>query len=224
MMELPYKKIPFKTDGTDLLIYVIKASGECKHQMIIVSGARSSNDVMRGEETLIAGCGIANTEEEQLFIFPGTHSKHAIVQNGMVKGFETYVTGEIFDLLSTRSILAASVENVIATENCNSSFLKGVEESITSNLLNSIFHVRTNQLFERLGKKENYHYLSGLLIGTELKELVNKDYSSITLVSTGTLLALYEQALIALGFKEKLKLKNADEALINGQCLIAGYY
>jgi len=224
MMELPYKDIPFKTDGTDLLMHVMEASAQNKHSLIIVSGVRSSDDVMRGEETMLAGCDVLNTREEQLFIFPGTHSKHIMVQNGLVQHFKTYITGELFDLLTTKSILTVSVENTGTAEGYNASFTKGVKEAIASNLLNSAFHVRTNQLFGLQNKEENYHYLSGLLIGAELKDLINKNYSSITLVSSGALAALYEHALLALGFKEKLRVKNADEALINGQSLIAGYY
>jgi len=223
MIEMPYKEIPFKTGGTDLVVQHIKPV-ESKHSIIIISGARSLHDAMRGEETMLAGCNIANTPEAQLFIFPGTHSKHIIIHSGMVQHLKTYMTGEFFEILSTKSILSGSVENGGTTGEYGAAFTMGVKESVSSNLLNNVFHVRTNELFDQLSKKDNYHYLSGLLIGSELKDLSKDNYASITLVASGTLSELYVQALHALGYKENLFIKNADETLINGQSLIANYY
>src|SRR6185312_7835421 len=78
MIEFDYKMLPVKTDGSDLSIHPVASSARFKHEMIFVSGVRSSTDVMRGEETIIAGCEIKKTDEEQLFILPGTHSKHIV--------------------------------------------------------------------------------------------------------------------------------------------------
>ena len=224
MMELPYKSIPFNVNKAELETHFIPATNIFLHKMIIVSGVRSANDVMRGEETILCGCGIKDTAEEQIFIFPGTHSKHVIVKNGMLKDIKTYMTGELFNLLSSKSILAASVQSNDAASNNNESFIKGVQEAVGNNLLNSIFHVRTCQLFDILNKKENYHYLSGLLIGEELKDLQYKNNASVTVVSSGVLLNLYLRALTALGLNEQCKTQNADEALINGHAFILNYY
>ncbi|HRH47329.1 MAG TPA: 2-dehydro-3-deoxygalactonokinase [Panacibacter sp.] len=223
MLELPYKQIPFNVNTAELNIHIIPATETCRHQMIIISGVCTANDVMRGEETILAGCSIENTNDEQLFIFPGTHSKHVVIQNGVVKEIKTYMTGELFDLLSSKSILSASVEVDIMISN-SESFIKGIREAATTNFLNSIFHVRTNQLLGASDKKENYHYLSGLLIGEELKDIQNKNYVSVTVVSSGTLLTLYTEALSVLGLKDKSKQQEADEALIKGQALILNLY
>jgi len=222
MTELPYKELPFRIDGADLLSHVIEPSKDFKHKMIIVSGVKSADDVMRGEETMLIGCNAENTGDEHVFIFPGTHSKHIVVKNGEVHDFKTYMTGEIFDLLRNKSILSTSVEedNIIGENNSNLNFIDGVMEGAASNLLHSIFYVRTNQLFKKLSGKENYHYLSGLLIGTELKSLLQHEFSAITLVSAEALIVLYLQALNALGVNKNLQQKNADEALIRGQCSI----
>ena len=224
MMELPYKSIPFNVKKAELEMHFTPASESCRHKIIIISGVRSANDVMRGEETIIAGCAIEDIPQVQLFIFPGTHSKHVTVQNGMITDVKTYMTGEVFELLSTKSILSASVEKDNSTETNNTSFIKGIKESVDANLLNNIFHVRTNSLFESHTKKENYHYLSGLLIGEELKNIQATNYMSVTIVSTGSLLPLYLDALSALGLKEKLRQQNADEALVNGQVFVFNHY
>ncbi len=225
MMEMDYKMIPFKMDGSDLLVNVINPQGDFKHRIIIISGASTSGDVMRGEETIIAGCDINIDEREQLFILPGTHSKHIIVRNGMVTNFKTYMTGEFFDLLSTKSILSASLEEEDSVNTMDdSNFEKGVLSGTYSNLLHAAFHVRINRLFDKLSLKENYHYLSGLLIGTELKDLVHKNYNSITLVTDGKFIKPYLHALKLLAIDKNIHHINAGKALINGQRIIYQQY
>jgi 2-dehydro-3-deoxygalactonokinase len=223
MIELPYKPVPFCVYKVELETHCIPATAG-RNQMIIVSGVRSANDIMRGEETILAGCNIEDSNDEQLFIFPGTHSKHVTVQNSMLIDITSYMTGELFDLLSTKSLLAASVEANEIEAKGNTSFNKGIREAMNNNFLNNIFHTRTNQLFGLLNKYENYHYLSGLLLGEELRHVLDRNYSSVTLVSEGFLLDLYTEALSALGLKNKLRQQSADEALIAGQLFIFSHY
>jgi 2-dehydro-3-deoxygalactonokinase len=83
------------------------------------------------------------------------------------------MTGEFFDLLTTHSILAASVSaggDFEQAEN-RDSFLEGVKCGQTANLLHASFLVRTNQVLKKMPPQQNYHYLSGLLIGAELKDI-----------------------------------------------------
>lgn len=223
MIELPYKPIPFPVNKTELITKIIPAE-TCRHKMIVVSGVKSEEDVMRGEETILSGCDITDEVEKQLFIFPGTHSKHVLVQNGIITDIKTFMTGEVFELLSSKSILATSVESDNETNGRNTLFLKGVKDAAASNFLNSIFHIRTSSLFGKLSRKENYHYLSGLLIGEELKSIQAKDYGSVTVVSTGVLQILYKEALGAMDLKEKLKEQNADDALVKGHAFIFNRY
>ncbi len=221
MKELEYTPLPVKTNGDDLLIDIVESSKRFKHQMIIVPGVKSDQDVMRGEETIIVGCEIKNIEDEQFFILPGTHSKHIVTENGMIKDFKTYMTGELFDLLATKSILSNSVEKEkLFSEMGQSWFEKGVEEGATKNLLNCIFHVRTTLLFNKLSPVENYHYLSGLLIGNELQDLLQNNYSNITLVSDEKFLPLYSNALQLLKVNKIINYLNSDKALIKGQSII----
>lgn len=225
MIELNYKELPFKTDGTDLLIKIVDPSEYFKHSMIIISGVRSATDVIRGEETILSGCDIIKDDKEQLFIFPGTHSKHIIVKNGIATNFKTYMSGEFFDLLSTKSILSASVEksNNVKEDKNNLDFEKGILAAGSANLLNSAFHVRTNQLFNKFTPTQNYHYLSGLLIGTELKDLPYNNHTQVMLVSAERPGQLYLQALQILSI-DNVHYINADKALIMGQCIIFKQY
>lgn len=224
MSEMPYKSIPVKVEDDYLPVQVINPVTIYSPRIIIISGLSCGNDVMRGEETMLAGCDFGDMAGKQLFIFPGTHSKHVEVANGMIENFKTYMTGEVFELLSTKSILAVSVEKNAPESQNNNAFLRGVKEAVDTNLLNNIFHVRTGELLNGITKKDNYHYLSGLLIGEELKNISQADYSSITIVSTEKFFNVYTEAFIALGYKGKLRQQNADDALIKGQSLIYNKY
>lgn len=224
MVLLPYTETPFNADGSDLVVKKFSASDEFPHEIIIISGAKNSDDVMRGEETQLAGCNY-EIHDEQLFILPGTHSKHIVVKEGKAVDFKTYMTGEFFDLLSKKSILSASVEKVgeLHDKKNIAAFEAGVKAASESNLLHSSFLARTNILFEKMTSIENYHYLSGLLIGTELNDLKEHLTSKIILVANETMKSYYKSALKVLS-NSNVTIKDADEALILGQQRICGHY
>ncbi|MEO7766133.1 MAG: 2-dehydro-3-deoxygalactonokinase, partial [Ferruginibacter sp.] len=186
-------------------------------EIIMISGASSAVDVIRGEETMLVGCTLPCDDTEQLLIFPGTHSKHIAVKYGMAQHINTFMTGEVFDLLANKSILAHSVKKEDTGQMTkNSFFINGVMQGNVSNLLNSIFRVRTNGLFKKINACENYQYLSGLLIGHELQGIAEDKRGRITLVCSEGLKSPYLQALDALGFGV-VTYQNADEVLIKGQ-------
>jgi len=110
MLEIPYKECPFKADGSDLRVVNIKATKDFNHETFIISGIKTKDDVLRGEETQLIGCNQGKVNDG-LYIFPGTHSKHVLVKKGIAVSFKTYMTGEFFELLSQKSILSASIRN-----------------------------------------------------------------------------------------------------------------
>ncbi|GAB2862427.1 2-dehydro-3-deoxygalactonokinase [Hymenobacter ruber] len=221
MAELPYKPLPFAVDGSDLLTKTIVPTADFPHPVLLISGVQSDDDVMRGEEVQLVGCGFENTPEEQLFLHPGTHAKHVTVQNGQATALKTYMTGEFFALLSTKSILAASVEEggKLAEGRHQQWFAQGVLESQQANLLHNAFLVRTNDLFHKNSKPENYFYLSGLLIGSECHELLAHLPAHIVLAGEAVLVDLYGAALRVLGIAHKCPVttKTAQETTLNGQ-------
>jgi 2-dehydro-3-deoxygalactonokinase len=221
MIGIPYKKLPFKADGSDLQVMKIKRSEDFAHDLSIISGVRTNDDVMRGEETQLAGCQEMNGKK-RLYIFPGTHSKHILVKKEYAVNFKTFMTGEFFDLLSKKSILRSSVREGEGFFRKNKkAFDQGVIEAQRSIILHSSFLVRTNQLIKKWEPEKNYYYLSGLLIGAELSECsANKDLS-IILVASGELRQLYMSALKTLGLKENLRCVDSTLALIQGQSMIS---
>lgn len=221
MVEVGYKKLPFATDGSDLAVQTIAESSQLPHPVYLISGAKTDDDVMRGEETQVVGC-IKSGAEESVIVLPGTHSKHVFVKNNEVVGFRTYMTGEFFQLLSQKSILAASVEQAESLQNdsCRQSFESGVRDGAGFNLLHACFRVRTNQLFQKTSKEQNYHYLSGLLVGAEVHDLVQKAAASLTLVADKALLPLYTEALRLLSPERSVTELDAATAVIRGQARI----
>ena len=213
MMEMPYKSLPFNLDGSDLVTKKINKKAHFPNDIFIISGIRTENDVIRGEETQLAGCA---STDEGLFIFPGTHSKHILVKNGIALDFKTYMTGEFFDLIAGKSILASSVTKAPFREKSMQAFDEGVRDA-DLNLLHASFLVRTNQIFNRYSKEENYYYLSGLLIGSELKDLKHGDEENIFLIGTDELCSHYQRALQVIVAGRKIKIISADEATIKGQ-------
>ena len=217
MVELPYKQLPFLIDGSDLEKYPIQSNSEFPYDCIVISGARTDNDVMRGEETMLVGAIQVN--QGGVFIFPGTHSKHVWVKDNHVVDLKTYMTGEFFELLSKKSILSDSVEagDDFSKEQNLQSFEEGVRTGLKENILHASFLTRTNSLFSKYSKQANYHYLSGLLIGSELKDLAESTVSSIHIVCGKELKLPYEHAAKIIGLNPPVFVSRARDALIRGQ-------
>ncbi|MDO7846585.1 2-dehydro-3-deoxygalactonokinase [Hymenobacter sp. M29] len=228
MLEVPYKPLPFSTDGSDLAVKILAPTLDFKHAVLLISGVKSDDDVMRGEEVQLVGCRFEKVPEKQLFLHPGTHAKHVLVQNGQAISLKTHMTGEFFSLLSTKSILAASVEEGGKLEEGSNLtwFEKGVHDSQQANLLHNAFLVRTNDLFKKASKPENYFYLSGLLIGSECHDLLAHTPARITLAGESVLVALYGAALHALGVDKQcpVQTKTAEGVTLTGQAAVLQHH
>jgi 2-dehydro-3-deoxygalactonokinase len=211
--ELPYAKIPFALDGKNTVSKFIKNNAEFPYDLFLISGVSTTNDVMRGEETQMIGIAqmekLMEFSEDTICIFPGTHSKHIKISNGNIVDFKTYLTGEMFELLCSKSVLKGSVSkesNHKVMDKMNlQSFYKGINESQNNaNLLNKLFSVRTNALFSLLSSEENFFYLSGLLIGSEIRSLNLDMPCTIVLCSGESLFQLYRLAIEKLNFNTRI--------------------
>lgn len=212
MKELSYVKFPLDCNRANPLdIFRIDADADFPFPVLLVSGCRTENDIMRGEETILLGCDI-HEEGEGVYILPGTHSKHIYIREGVAYDFKTYVTGEIFNLLVNQSILANSVQKGEDEE----SFLHGIADSQKENILNSIFSIRAKHVLYQTTSVKNYQYLSGLLIGTELRELNSS--AAIHVVSELPLTKAYESALRQLSGTREIYCHSSNDALVKGHC------
>lgn len=156
-------------------------------------------DVMRGEETQLLGL-VTEGSPSSLICLPGTHSKWAILREGRVESFSTFMTGEMFAALSVHTILKLSTEGEAAPG--DPAFLAAVREAAGSPaaIANQLFAIRAGAL---LGfPARSAAGLSGALIGLELAGVrtLHGDAREVTLVSAGRLGDLYHAALTHLGF------------------------
>ena len=152
-------------------------------------------DVMRGEEVQIFGALQLARRDTATLVLPGTHSKWVQVQAGRVKQFQTFMTGEVFALMSQYSILGKTLDANGAFN--ESVFLQGIDQSQQAgSVLHHLFAVRTLGLFERLSAAALPSYLSGLLIGEELRtQALSTDRGPVILIGSAALTLRYTLAL-----------------------------
>lgn len=229
MEEIPYAELPFDINGRQASVRIFKNFNGPHANLVLVSGVKSYEDVMRGEEAQLIGLikinEVSLQEQQQVvFVFPGTHSKHIFVKDGFVSDFKTFMTGEIFNILSEHSILKDSIDlsqSSGLTKGADiEAFKQGVEASGSSSLLHNLFTVRTKQLFGEFGKEQNSFYLSGLLIGTELRQLYSGTYDHLIICSGKHLFEHYKIAEEMLSFDIKTSFIQSDlidKATIAGQ-------
>lgn len=126
-------------------------------------------DVLRGEETQVLGALQLLGINDGVLVLPGTHSKWVRVREGRVTDFSTCMTGEVYGLLRRHSILARTMPDADG-ELDEAAFERGLAHARRSpGLLQSAFSTRTLSLFGRMAEAALPSYLSGLVIGEELR-------------------------------------------------------
>jgi 2-dehydro-3-deoxygalactonokinase len=197
-LEAPYCKCPAGFDEVAArLVWVVRG------RIAIVPGlsidAGGVPDVMRGEETQVFGALQALGLQSARLVLPGTHSKWVTVTDSKVTHFSTWMTGEFYALLRQHSILARTLPadepplDAIA-------FNEGVAYALRGEgLLHTAFSARTLALFKRMAADALPSYLSGLVIGEELRCQALQTGDHVIIVGADALVARYEQALAWLG-------------------------
>ncbi|MEO8120907.1 MAG: 2-dehydro-3-deoxygalactonokinase [Rhodoferax sp.] len=152
-------------------------------------------DVMRGEETQIFGALQLLGLQDALVVLPGTHSKWVRVQAGRIQSFSTFMTGEFFALLRKHSILSRTLP-ASDGEFDSAAFDQGVTLALRgSSLLHTAFSARTLALFDRLLAAALPSYLSGLVIGEELRVQTLPAGTEVVIIGSEALTQRYQNAL-----------------------------
>ncbi len=137
---------------------------------LVLRSAARDGDVIRGEETQLVGLMEEEPDFAGIAILPGTHSKWAAVGDGTIRDFQTFMTGEMFELLARKSFLRHSVSEQADDIASSEHFALAVRRSVVEGLpfLGAIFSVRVRQLLDGVSGDDNLAYLSGLVIGGEI--------------------------------------------------------
>ncbi|NLS00311.1 2-dehydro-3-deoxygalactonokinase [Rhizobium sp. P38BS-XIX] len=164
--------------------------------------SKDAPDVMRGEETQLLGAIPADAKGEQIVCMPGTHSKWVRVLDGQVTGFSTFMTGELFDIITKHSILSHAVAGAAEMSADTAAFEASLKAAFAKPQLatNLLFTARSGQLLHGATAAGAQALISGTLIGAEIAGALSSagQGASITLVASGRLQALYEDAFRAL--------------------------
>ena len=212
--EAAYLKAPCPPVNKEKIIQIETEDQRISVRIVPGIMQKSPPDVMRGEETQIAGYLSKKPDFDGIICLPGTHTKWVHISAGEIVSFKTFMTGEIFLSLSERSILKSSVQS---NDFDPTSFLEAFEDTYSNPALLSskLFGLRAADLLENTSTKFLKSKLSGYLIGSELAGA--KSYwlgQNIVMIGNDDLCILYEKALKKLGLNATIE--NTQNVTLNG--------
>lgn len=195
-LEAPYCACPAGFDEVASQLAWVRAG-----RIAIVPGLSCEHegipDVMRGEETQVFGALQLLGLSDGLLVLPGTHSKWVTVRGGRIESFSTFMTGEFYALLRQHSLLARSLPETDGDVDWPA-FDEGVALALalrSSSLLQTAFSVRTLSLFDRMAPERLPSYLSGLVIGEEIRSRELPEGAQLVLIGSELLTERYQRAL-----------------------------
>ncbi|WP_409525818.1 2-dehydro-3-deoxygalactonokinase [Nitrincola sp. MINF-07-Sa-05] len=201
-IEAPYRPVPCRPLPAQRPIEAPMT--DSRMRVFIVPGLSQASpvDVMRGEETQLAGVLAGQPGYQGVVCLPGTHCKWVQMQDGQVTGFQTFMTGELYALLSEYSVLrhGLSGDDKMGEAWDNHAFVDASREAFShaEQMPAALFGLRAQGLLNGLAPATARARLSGLLIGSELAAARSLwQGRNLTLVGNIGLPALYLEALHA---------------------------
>ena len=200
-VEAPYRQAPCKPVFFD--IFGRPETRDARLDVKVLAGIKQtepSPDVMRGEETQIAGFLADNPAFAGTLCLPGTHTKWVRIEAGEIRHFKTFMTGELYNLLATQSVLRHSLSDAGWDK---AEFSKGGcidGKGVQSLCRTAVLDPRRNPGGWSLSPRRAKARLSGILIGVELAAA--RDYwldRNLTIVGNGAQSETYAEGLRALG-------------------------
>ena len=211
--EAPY--VPAPASLQQIAAGLVKVGVPGHRPVHIVPGvsyrdSRGLPDVMRGEETQLLGALSRRSGAARCFVLPGTHSKWAVAGPAGIERFGTFMTGELFAVLRTHSILGRLMPGS-STVAAGDGFRRGVTASLRGTgggLLKRLFSARTLGLFGDVPAPDLASYLSGLLIGEEVFAALSAglldDGGTVGIVGDAALADLYREVLSMAGLESEV--------------------
>jgi 2-dehydro-3-deoxygalactonokinase len=216
--EAPYVSAP--AGASDLARALVEVQFDWARVKLVpgVAGTDESGiaEVMRGEETQVLGV-LATLGGSGLACLPGTHSKWVQADDNRITRFTTHLTGETYAALRGHTILARMMRDGPAD---GAPFDAGVKRAgEPGGLLHHVFGVRALALAGRLPETDTGAYLSGILIGHEVRAALNGASGAVVhVIGAADLTALYARAISACGGYAE---RHDGEAAARGLALIA---
>lgn len=203
-VETPYLKTPcVPIDNNQLTT----ANTHDKRIIVhLVPGVMQNHpaDIMRGEETQISGFINKNKGFKGVVCLPGTHAKWVNIQEGQISSFKTFMTGELFGVISNHTLIRHSTS--IKGWN-QESFEEGIHEGFNNPglIASNLFSLRAESIVNNMDRDQARSTLSGLLLGVELNGAQSywKD-NNVTLIGSELLSNNYHQGLKVLGGQSQL--------------------
>ncbi|MFS2004470.1 2-dehydro-3-deoxygalactonokinase [Duganella sp. CT11-25] len=148
-------------------------------------------DVMRGEETQLLGA-VALGHRDGWIVLPGTHSKWVLLRDGVIQSLATYMTGELFAMLSAGGTLSAMMGGDTTDAE---GFAAGLNQAARNEpLSNTLFRVRAGVVSKAAPPQQAAAVVSGLLIGAEFAAAAAQAGQGITVIGSPALAARYAAA------------------------------
>ena len=142
---------------------------------VILRGDTPENtDVMRGEETELAGILTRINDPDALYLLPGSHSKLIEIDGeGRIVRFSTAMTGEILSAAAEHTILKYSTGFAEAGEGIREdSLYEGYEACLGYGINRALFSVRMKKNFFGGSGAECFGYLLGAVLCGEINQIL----------------------------------------------------
>lgn len=207
-VNVPYLGCPANiTDLTMALQWV-----ERGRTAIVPGLSDPAGDVMRGEEVQVFGARAAGmVEADAVLCQPGTHCKWVRLVDSRVAGFSTAMTGELFALLKTHSLLADFLTGAVCDD---APFREGVARGLQGRLSRDLFGVRAQALLGLRAPEDCAAFASGLLIGHDVAGEGLAPGQVVHILADGNLGPLYASAVSMAGGQPRLL--DSDAAFVAG--------
>ena len=202
--QMPYATTPCKI--SDAANVVATPSDDPRIDLHILCGAvqQKPADIIQGEAITIAGFMASHPDFDGIICLPGAYTKWVHISAKEIVSFRTVMTGEMFDLLSTQSVLHETVDS----DDWNKgAFLEAVSDAMSSpqRVTAKLFGLRAEALLNEIEPGVIRSRLSGYLSGLELAG--TRDYwlgQEVAVVGEPILTAHYTAALSAQGFQARV--------------------
>ena len=186
--EVPYVDHSVALDALPAHLFAVPDAPTAARCVIVpgycIRDQHGQPDVMRGEETQLLGA-VAQGHHSGWFVLPGTHSKWVELDHGRIVQLRTYMTGELFNLLGQHGTLAAAIGKGAPVWDA-AAFADGVHAAGKGALSHQLFSCRARVVSGDMPAASSQAYLSGLLIGSELHDVLRSPDGSRSMHTTTT--------------------------------------